>query len=319
MLSAATWAQTTYNGEDANFNGLLDEGEDKDGDGVITRFILPTPPAIPTLHVVPGENEAEIYWSNNAVSSVDPISKKADFEGFNVYATTTGFDVFGTPDLSDDLKLVASFDSTGNMYGFNNGFKAIALASPVMFEGDSTPYHFKYTLGPLPSGWQTAVAVTAFDKGDLASGLESLESSKLANAVRVFPGKSAIDSEEDRPYVYPNPYYFNAAWEGSSSFQEESRKLIIANLPAHCQITITTAAGDLIDQFEHTPDYVGEDIRWFRTFGDETAENNRMPGGEHAWDLLSKESQIIARGTYLLHVQDLETGKRYIEPFIIVK
>jgi hypothetical protein len=75
----------------------------------------------------------------------------------------------------------------------------------------------------------------------------------------------------------------------------------------------------LIDTFEHTPNYDGTDIRWFRTFGSENPDQNTFSGGEHAWDLLSKESQIIARGTYLLHVQDLETGKRTTEPFIIVK
>lgn len=317
LVSAATWAQTTYNGEDSNFNGVLDEGEDKDGDGKITRFILPTPPDIPVVRVEPFDKGASVYWSREAVESVDPISKKKDFEGFNVYATSTGFDVMGTPNLFDDLKLVASFDSTGNAYGFNNGFQKVALEEPVYFEDDSTAYYFRYDIAPLPSGWQTAVAVTAFDKGDLGTGLESLESSKLGNAVRVFPGEEA--NSEDRPYVYPNPYYFNAAWEGQSNFQEESRKLIISNLPARCTITITTAAGDLIDTFEHNTAYNGDDIRWFRTFGDEDATRNVMPGGEHAWDLLSKESQIIARGTYLLHVQDLETGKRYTEPFIIVK
>ena len=56
------------------------------------------------------------------VKSEDPISKKKDFEGYNVYATQTGFDVFGTPDLQNDLELVASYDSLANDYGFNTGF-----------------------------------------------------------------------------------------------------------------------------------------------------------------------------------------------------
>lgn len=317
LLAAANWAQTTYNGEDGNFNGILDEGEDKDGDGKITRFILPTPPSIPYARVEAGDQEATIYWASNSVNSVDPISKKRDFEGFNLYATSTGFDVFGTPDLASDLNLIASFDSTGNFYGFNNGFEAIKLATPKTFEDDSISYDFAYTLSPLPNGWQTAMAVTAFDKGDPNTGLESLESSALASVIRAFPGKEG--NSEERPYAYPNPYYLSAGWEGQSNFQEESRKIIFANLPSHCRITITTAAGDLIDTFEHTPDYDGSDIRWFRSFGAEDASQNTFSGGEHAWDLLSKESQIIARGTYLLHVEDLTTGKRYTEPFIIVK
>ena len=96
------------------------------------------------------------------------------------------FDVFGTPDLSSDLNLIASFDSTGNFYGFNNGFEAIKLADPKTFDGDSITYDFAYTLSPLPNGWQTGMAVTAFDKGDPNTGLESLESSALASVVRAF-------------------------------------------------------------------------------------------------------------------------------------
>lgn len=316
LINAATWAQTTYNGEDGNFNGILDADEDKDGNGVITRYILPTPPDAPILRVEVGTNSADLYWTNNSVESVDPISKRRDFEGFNIYATQTGFDVFQTPNLLEDLKLVASMDSADNAFGMNNGIAA--LSSPVVFDDDTNAYYYHYRLDNIPNGWQAAMAVTAFDKGDPATGLESLESSPLSNAVRVFPGSTG-EEEELAPYVYPNPYYFNAAWEGQSNFQEESRKLILAGLPAQCRITITTAAGDLIDQFEHNEDYNGSDIRWFRTFGDEDASRNRMSGGEHAWDLLSKESQIIARGTYLLHVEDLQTGKRYTEPFIIIK
>jgi hypothetical protein len=261
-------------------------------------------------------NTAHLYWTKESVNSIDPISKRRDFEGFNIYATQTGFDVFSTPDLLSDLKLVASMDSIGNAFGLNNGIQS--LASPVYFDDDTNAYYFHYELGNLPNGWQTAVAVTAFDKGDPATGLESLESSPLTNVVRVFPG-TIPDENNNEPYIYPNPYYFNAAWEGQSNFQEESRKIVFANLPARARLTVTTAAGDLIDTFEHNESYDGSDIRWFRTFGDEDASRNKFSGHEHAWDLLSMESQIIARGTYILHVEDLETGKRYTQPFIIIK
>lgn len=319
LLDAANWAQRTYNGEDANFNGVLDEGEDKDGNGVITRFILPSPPETPRIKVVPGDGECTIYWTDNSRLSVDPISKKQDFEGFNVYATSTGFDVFGTPDLQNDLDLVASFDSLGNVYGFNTGFDPVKLPAPVTFDGDTNAYVYAYTISPLPNGWQTAVSVSAFDKGDINSGLESLESAVLSNAVRAFPGALASSLDSVEPYVYPNPYYLGASWEGASNFQEESRKLIFSNLPENCSITITTAGGDFIDQFEHRADYNGGDIRWFQSFGAENPDQNAFSGGEHAWDLLSRESQIIARGMYLFTVQDLDTGESFTGTFLIVK
>ena len=119
--------------------------------------------------------------------------------------------------------------------------------------------------------------------------------------------------------MYPNPYYLGASWEGNSNFQEESRKLIFSNLPQNARITITTAGGDFIDSFDHHGDYNGSDIRWFQSFGAENSNQNVFSGGEHAWDLLSRESQIIARGMYLFHVEDLDNGKNFTGTFLIVK
>ena len=41
------WAQETYAGEDANYNGRLDAGEDLNGNGVLDRYLIPEPPAAP--------------------------------------------------------------------------------------------------------------------------------------------------------------------------------------------------------------------------------------------------------------------------------
>ena len=123
----------------------------------------------------------------------------------------------------------------------------------------------------------------------------------------------------NEPFAYPNPYYYGAAWEGQSNFQEESRKMIFANLPKRCQIRIYTVAGDFIDDIYHDQDYDGGDIRWFQTFGSENAEDNVFSGGEHAWDLLSLDSQIISRGLYMYSVEDLDTGEKFTGKFVIIK
>jgi hypothetical protein len=78
-------------------------------------------------------------------------------------------------------------------------------------------------------------------------------------------------------------------------------------------------AGDFIDEFTHSPDYTGNDIRWFRTFGSEVPSQNVFSGGEHAWDLLSLNSQIISRGLYMYSVKDLETGEVFLGKFVIIK
>ena len=319
FMQNSGWAQTAYNGEDLNFNGELDPGEDADGNGRITRYILPAPPNSPRTRIDATDNRIDIYWANNSESSVDPITKEVDFEGYRVYLSKLGFDVAQTPPLLDFVK-VGENDIPNNGLFNDIGFESILLPEPITFEGDTNVYTYKYSINNIQNGWQYAVAVTAFDRGNPGANLESLESSPNFNNFRVFAGKDAVkDLEANGPFAYPNPYYAGAAWEGVSSFQEESRKLIFANLPERCTIRVFTTAGDLLDIIHHDQDYKGTDIRWFTTFGAEDPDKNIFSGGEHAWDLLTQDNQILARGLYIFTVEDLETGKLYKSKFLIIK
>jgi len=49
LISNAHWAQRTYNGATIN--------------GVLQRYILPTPPNIPLTKVIAGNNRIDIYWT----------------------------------------------------------------------------------------------------------------------------------------------------------------------------------------------------------------------------------------------------------------
>ena len=74
-----------------------------------------------------------------------------------------------------------------------------------------------------------------------------------------------------------------------------------------------------MDQFVHDAAYAGQDIRWFRSFGSEDPGENVFSGGEHAWDLLTQDTQIISRGLYMFTVEDLDTGKTYTSKFVVIK
>ena len=262
----------------------------------------------------------DIYWADNAEASIDPISQIEDFEGYRVYLSKFGFDVTGVPNLLRDLVPIAEYDIKGNGFAKEIGLDAIKLDEPITFDDDTNTYKYKYTINNILNGWQYAVAVSAFDRGDKEQNLEPLESSLLGNNFRLFPGKEANeDLEKNQPFVYPNPYYLGAAWEGKSNFQEQSRKIIFANLPERCLIRIFTPAGDLIDEFEHNQNYNGSDIRWFNTFGAENSDQNTFSSGEHAWDLLSSFTQILSRGIYVFVVEDLDNGEIKKGKFTIIK
>jgi hypothetical protein len=316
LIRNLNWAQTAYNGEDANFNGILDPGEDRDGNGKITRFVLPTPPDPPIVKMVPESGKIMVYWTDRSEKSIDPISKLEDFEGYRIYASKTGFEVTSNEGVAAALVKIAEYDLINDL-GFNVGLDAIRLESPVTFEGDPNVYSYKLTIDNVSDGWQHAVAVTAFDTGDKVNNLESLESAPLVTLKRVFAGmKPNPGFINGDPFVYPNPYYARAEWEGRSILQE-NRKLNFANLPENCEVSIYSVAGDLIDRFTHNASYAGEDILWYTSFSN--TEATVFSGGEHSWDLLSADQQFIARGIYVFAVKDLDSGQTFNGKFVILK
>ncbi len=314
LYSNADWALRAYFGEDRNRNGILDPNEDLDGNGKITRYILPSPPTVPKVKVVPDNQKATIYWDKRAEASVDPISGKKDFEGYRLYRTQAGFDLSETQDILKSMIVLASFDSAGNNIEFDTGFDFVRLNEPVTFPNDTTKYYYKFELDNLLNGWQYLFAVTAFDEGDPGNGLGILESSPLANFERVLPGTPAEEDPDVEVGVYPNPYYGNAIWDGSS---ERLRKIYFFNLPAECDITIFTLAGDIVKQIHHTKESNSSDIRWFETYASD--DKQKLAGGEHAWDLLTDNDQAIATGLYLFTVENKRNGEIKRGKFLVIK
>lgn len=317
------WAQRTYSGEDNNGNGVLDLGEDVNNNGRLDRYLIPEPPASPQVRVefasegtasstsASQDTKVFIYWDRSAEESVDPVTGLKDFEGYRVYRTNPGDDQSGN--ILDKATLIAQFDRAGNQSGFNNGFEAVLLDTPVTFEGDPNEYWYRFEADNLLNGWQYLFTITAFDEGDVQAGLPSFESSRVANATRVFPGTPATAEEEFKVGVYPNPYRINAAWDGNTS---RTRRLNFYNLPAKSEIRIYTLAGEIVATLNHDSATYAGDTRWFDTF---SGDNRKLPGGEHAWDLLSDNGLSLTSGLYLYTVKDLDTGDVQNGKFVIIK
>ena len=134
--------------------------------------------------------------------------------------------------------------------------------------------------------------------------IESLESSYVENAVRLFPGTTPVE-DATTIGVYPNPYRLNAAWDGTTS---TTRKIMFYNLPSSCEITIFTLSGDVVATLSHDAStYSGSDADWFSTYGGD-ADQRQFSGGEHAWDILSQSNQTITQGIYIFTVKNNATG-----------
>jgi len=280
-------------------------------------YRLPSPPDIPQLKTVIADKNVTLYWAANSENSIDPISNKKDFEGYKIYRTNPGSDLSQTIDLTDQLKLVGEFDSAYNNISNNTGFNFIKLDAPKYFEGDATPYYYRFDFPNQLNGFQYVYSVTAFDKGDITQNLGSLESSILGNSQRIIVGTPANNDVSAEVGVYPNPYYGSAVWDGTGNKKELLRKMYFYNLPSKCDISIWTLSGDLVDQFQHdAATYNGSDIAWFTTYSDGT---QKFAGGEHAWDMITNSEQALASGMYFFTVKDQNTGEVKKGKFVIVK
>ena len=311
LVNNIEWARRTYSGEDNNFNGELDLGEDVNGNGRLDRYLIPEPPSSPHLRVELEAGRAVLFWDDSPEQSVDPVTGERDFEGYRIYRSNPGDDLSGN--ILDRARLIAQYDKPGNRTGFNNGFGEVRLPEPVTFEGDPTEYLYRFEADGLLSGWQYLFTVTAFDEGDPDAGLDSFESSRTANVTRVFPGTPPAQQERLRVGVYPNPYRVNAAWDGGTS---RTRRLNFYNLPPRSEVRIYTLAGEIVAQFDHQADTYQGDIRWYDNFA---GEQRQLPGVEHSWDLLSENGLNIAMGLYLFSVKDLDTGEIQQGKFAIIK
>ncbi len=279
------------------------------GNGEIDRFILPSPPPSPNLLVVPGRGKITLYWDNVSEEYEDPITREKDFEGFRIYSAPK------TANSEADYSLLAQFDRKNNI-GYDTGLSTIRIDTVI----NDTRYFYKFENTNLHDGWPGHYwySVTAYDKGNEKNKLPSLESSILENKTFAIPGtpaQSGTESSAAPVTVFPNPYRAQAIWDGPGA---RDQMLWFVNLPARATVRIYTLAGDVVDEFQHDGEsYQGEDVQLMtdRIGGTQTV----LPGGMHAWDLISAHDQAIATGLYLFSVEDLDTGDVQTGKFLIIK
>ncbi len=322
LIANAGWARRAYNGTDVNGNNQLDSGEvDLRGNGSIVRYVLPTPPPSPLYRVQVESGKITLYWSDNAENSVDIISNRKNFEGYNIYRSNAGDDIASRP----SLHLAASYDKPGNGVAADNGFSAVQITdgtgapTRIYFEGDTIGYTYKYEFSDVLNGWQYTLALTAFSDGDELSGFPSLESSLLATETHAIPG---TPPSSDAVGIYPNPYYVSAEWDirSSNRIAERGRKVYFYNLPRRATIRIYSMSGDLVRTLEHdAATDNGGDIEWYKQVGSTGDNAPLFSGGEHSWDLLTNDDQATASGMYIVHVEDKETGSQKTGHLLVVK
>jgi len=340
------WAQTAFNGEDINGNGVLDPDEDVNMNGILDRYILPAPPPSPEIKVYAESDRVTIYWNNKPEYAKDPLTQKRDFEGYRIYSRKKTYNEESTGGWS----LLAQFDMDDNI-GYDTGFDLIRIdrneacnaeivgsdtikTYNFIIENNDTLYFkiidsdtmfYRFVNTGIKAGWpdKNVYSVTSYDQGDEATGLESLESNIINQLAYVVAGQTPQTENFTRKIgVYPNPYKGRAIWDG---YSERERMIWFYNLPARARIKIFTLSGELVDEFDHNSDsYNGSDIQLLQDISSQAGESSEniqfvLSGGEHAWDMITKYDQAIATGLYIFTVEDLNTKDVQTGKFLVIK
>jgi len=309
------------------------------GDG-IPDYAGPVPPPAPHLTVKPRDKYLDLYWTKDEEKAVDPFillktgdsAIAMDFEGYRIYLSETG--------QSQDFTTIAEFDKVDfdtvisadssdtaiGPIGRNRGMPAetTLVETTRTAAGDTikTGVYYHYVLGPFLDFYPKYVSVTSFDRGYYilsdSSGkvfrnykVDPLESNPIVNTILATPQQSQAEIGDSlKVYVVPNPYFINAnyqniRWEDweQAGWTEHKRKLIFVNLPLHAKIKIYSLSGDIVDELDH----------------DGSAGTDKAESNYEAWNLITKDAIGIVSGIYLFSVEDLDTHKKQIGKFVIIK
>ena len=157
------------------------------------------PPDKPHLRAVPGDGRVTLYWDDRAETSIDPLTRDQDFEGYVIYRSTdpsfsdqqTITDVNGTrflyKPLTNALGVEAKFDLKNGITG----------PSPIPYQGrglaydlgdDTGLFHTYVDSTGVINGQTYYYSVVAYDRGmtgdaselgaDFANGIPPSETSK---------------------------------------------------------------------------------------------------------------------------------------------
>ena len=134
------------------------------------------PPQKPVLKAVPGDRKVTLYWDDGAESSLDPLSREMDFEGYAIYRSTdhefsdqqTITDINGSKFLFNPLKTPLGVNAK---FDLKNGIKG---PSPIPYTGrgisydlgnDTGLFHTFVDSNNVVNGQRYFYSVVAYDRG----------------------------------------------------------------------------------------------------------------------------------------------------------
>jgi hypothetical protein len=241
------------------------------------RWLGPSAPTSPTFtQLDPGDRQVRIAWDNLAEITPDPATGEYDFEGYRLWRKT----------------------------GINGSWTMLLESDVIDDIGLNTGIVHEYLDTDVSNGYQYYYVVTAYDRGNPASGIESFESGK-SGARNVEPGLNVGTQNEAQSgiHVVPNPFVLTSP-EGfgftPSNSNPSLERILFVNLPAAPSVTVTI----------------------FSLTGDEVIKLHKSDPESRTldWDLITKSRQKVVAGVYMYVVESDAPGfKNFIGKFMVVR
>ncbi len=116
--------------------------------------------------------------------------------------------------------------------------------------------------------------------------------------------RSSAPGRLEKIKVVPNPYLASSLFDSSP----HKRSIMFTHLPLRAVIRIYTVSGNLVNILHHGPGMEG-------SLGGANDRNS----GLFSFDLTTRFGDRMASGIYYFHVQDEETGEKYLGKFSIIQ
>lgn len=170
-------------------------------------WVSPSPPSEPQLTLIPGDGEVLITWDDKAETSIDPVTKEQDFEGYRLYKSRTGIGPLGNwnpADPTTEWQLIAQWDiSDGIVNGapINPEDRYNEYHPDDKYLGDDSGVIHQYRDTNVINGVEYHYAITAYDRG--TTGLRSLECGIILNKNRAAIRPGFYKMGYEKPKTYP--------------------------------------------------------------------------------------------------------------------
>jgi hypothetical protein len=171
------------------------------------------PPRKPTVRIIAGDHKVTLYWDTKAEESIDPLSRKNDFEGYKIYrsANPTFSDVFSITDgngnpylgvpLIDAKGVKAQWDVVNEYKGFS------ALDYPMRgikyYLGNNTGLVHSFVDTPVTNGKTYYYALVSYDHGD--TGKVNVPPSETQHEIKKDAVTGILSFDINTGMAVPNP------------------------------------------------------------------------------------------------------------------